>query len=82
MNGYIDQIDGIVHFESEWEGMAEGIGRDLMNVLISFFPAREVLPQWDKQIQSLCYQVNGIIEKIAVAEPDFMVRVLEEPMAH
>lgn len=47
-----------------------------------FLLAREVLPQWDKQIQSLCYQVNGIIEKIGVAEPDFMVRVLEEPMAH
>lgn len=46
-----------------------------------FFAAREVLPQWDKQIQSLCYQVNGIIEKIALAEPEFMVRVLEEPMA-
>lgn len=47
-------------------------------------PAREVLPQWDKQIQSLCYQVNGIIEKVALAEPAFMVRVLEEqePMAH
>lgn len=44
--------------------------------------AREVLPQWDKQIQSLCYQVNGIIEKIGQAEPEFMIRVLEEPMAH
>ena len=35
MNGYIDQIDSIVHFET-----------------------RETLPQWDKQIQSLCYQVR------------------------
>ncbi|EDW46856.1 COP9 signalosome complex subunit 4 [Drosophila sechellia] len=49
MNGHIDQISGIVHFEN-----------------------RELLPQWDKQIQSLCYQVNSIIEKISVAEPDWM----------
>lgn len=52
----------------------------LMFLLIPL--AREVLPQWDKQIQSLCYQVNGIIEKIGQAEPEFMIRVLEEPMAH
>ncbi|KOX72917.1 COP9 signalosome complex subunit 4 [Melipona quadrifasciata] len=45
MNGYIDQIDSIVHFET-----------------------RETLPTWDKQIQSLCYQVNQIIEKIAQTE--------------
>uniref|UniRef100_F6YAS4 COP9 signalosome complex subunit 4 n=1 Tax=Monodelphis domestica TaxID=13616 RepID=F6YAS4_MONDO len=35
MNGFIDQIDGIVHFET-----------------------REALPTWDKQIQSLCFQVT------------------------
>lgn len=57
MNGYIDQIDGIVNFET-----------------------REILPQWDKQIQSLCYQVNAIIEKISVAEPDWMAKVMEEQM--
>ncbi|ALC41033.1 CSN4 [Drosophila busckii] len=49
MNGHIDQISGIVHFEN-----------------------RELLPQWDRQIQSLCYQVNSIIEKISVAEPEWM----------
>ncbi|KAH8257812.1 hypothetical protein KR038_001538, partial [Drosophila bunnanda] len=49
MNGHIDQISGIVHFEN-----------------------RELLPQWDRQIQSLCYQVNSIIEKISVAEPDWL----------
>ncbi|XP_077295912.1 COP9 signalosome subunit 4 [Arctopsyche grandis] len=57
MNGYIDQIDSIVHFET-----------------------REVLPQWDRQIQSLCYQVNSIIEKIAAKEPDWMAGVMEEQM--
>lgn len=57
MNGYIDQIDGIVHFET-----------------------REILPQWDKQIQSLCYQVNAIIEKISATEPEWMAKVMEEQM--
>lgn len=55
MNGYIDQISGIVHFES-----------------------REILPLWDRQIQSLCYQVNSIIEKIGVAEPEWMQKTLAE----
>ncbi|XP_050077839.1 COP9 signalosome complex subunit 4 [Anopheles maculipalpis] len=57
MNGYIDQIDGVVHFET-----------------------REVLPQWDKQIQGLCYQLNGLIEKIGAAEPDWIGKVMEEEM--
>lgn len=59
MNGYIDQIDSIVHFET-----------------------REVLPQWDKQIQSLCYQVNSIIELISKAQPDWILKVMEEQMVH
>ncbi|XP_063855982.1 protein lin-54 homolog isoform X5 [Scylla paramamosain] len=57
MNGYIDQIDGILHFE-----------------------ARDVLPQWDKQIQSLCFQVNGIIEKINIAHPEWVAKVMDEQM--
>jgi len=59
MNGYIDQIDSIVHFET-----------------------REMLPQWDKQIQSLCYQVNSIIELISKAQPDWILKVMEEQMVH
>ncbi|KAK7869618.1 hypothetical protein R5R35_009992 [Gryllus longicercus] len=59
MNGYIDQIDSIVHFET-----------------------REVLPQWDKQIQSLCYQVNQIIEKMTNSEPEWIAKALEEQMVH
>ncbi|XP_026472790.1 COP9 signalosome complex subunit 4 isoform X2 [Ctenocephalides felis] len=59
MNGDIDQIDHIVHFET-----------------------RDVLPQWDKQIQSLCYQVNSIIEKITAAEPDWIARAFDEQMVH
>lgn len=57
MNGYIDQIDSIVHFET-----------------------REILPTWDKQIQSLCYQVNQIIEKIAQTEPEWIAKAMEDQM--
>lgn len=58
MNGCIDQIDSIVHFE-----------------------AQEALPSWDKQIQSLCFQVNSIIEKITAAAPDWMARSDDMQMA-
>lgn len=44
------------------------------------FSAREMLPQWDKQIQSLCYQVNSIIELISKAQPDWIIKVMEEQM--
>jgi len=57
MNGFIDQIDSIVHFET-----------------------REVLPSWDKQIQSICYQVNSIIEKIAIHEPAWLNKVGDDDM--
>lgn len=39
MNGFIDQILAIVHFET-----------------------RDVLPTWDKQIESLCYHVNQVVD--------------------
>lgn len=45
------------------------------------FLAREILPLWDKQIQSLCYQVNDIIEKIAAVEPTWMQKRLDEQMS-
>lgn len=76
MNGYIDQIDGIVNFE----------GQFCFQVQIYFINfnclAREILPQWDKQIQSLCYQVNNIIEKITQAEPAWIAKKLDEEMIH
>ena len=33
--------------------------------------APECLPTWDKQMQQLCTQVNTVIEKIQLAEPDW-----------
>ncbi|XP_038826301.1 COP9 signalosome complex subunit 4 isoform X1 [Salvelinus fontinalis] len=58
MNGFIDQIDGIVHFET-----------------------REPLPTWDKQIQSLCFQVNNLLEKITAAAPEWTAQAIEAQMA-
>lgn len=47
-----------------------------------FYIARETLPTWDKQIQSLCYQVNQIIEKIAQTEPEWIAKAMEDQMVH
>ncbi|KAF2984351.1 hypothetical protein EK904_000739 [Melospiza melodia maxima] len=58
MNGFIDQIDGIVHFET-----------------------REALPTWDKQIQSLCFQVNNLLEKISQTAPEWTAQAMEAQMA-
>ncbi|CAB1318041.1 unnamed protein product [Coregonus sp. 'balchen'] len=58
MNGFIDQIDGIVHFET-----------------------REPLPTWDKQIQSLCFQVNNLLEKITAAAPEWTAQAMEAQMS-
>lgn len=56
------------------------IREECSNESHALFAAREILPQWDKQIQSLCYQVNSLIEKIAAAEPDWMAKLMEEEM--
>lgn len=46
-----------------------------------YFEARDCLPYWDKQIQSLCYDVNQIIEKISKIAPDWMSKYAEEQMS-
>lgn len=56
--------------------------RFLNDFLFYFWIARETLPLWDKQIQSLCYQVNKIIEKIGNVEPEWMAERMEEQMSH
>lgn len=38
---------------------------------IVHFGTPECLPTWDKQMQTLCTQVNTIIEKIQLAEPEW-----------
>ena len=38
------------------------------------FESRQVLQGWDEQIQSVCGQVNNIIDKITASEPSWMAR--------
>jgi len=44
------------------------------------FETKETLDSWDKQIQSLCFQVNSVIDKIGAAEPDWMNKTVESQM--
>lgn len=85
MNGYIDQIDSIVHFESKLQaGVYKNFlfSKNALSLRFVFHVARETLPTWDKQIQSLCYQVNQIIEKIAQTEPEWIAKAMEDQMVH
>jgi len=41
---------------------------------------QEALPTWDKQIQSLCFQVNSIIEKIAATAPEWLSSASDQQM--
>lgn len=43
-----------------------------ISLVFGGFSAREALPRWDVQIQSLCFQVNNIIEKIGASAPQWM----------
>ena len=88
MNGYIDQIDSIVHFECKylfnwkWPCLIFYCQEYSFCNETFFSLAREVLPTWDKQIQSLCFQVNNIIEKIAQSAPEWMTKTMEDQMVH
>ena len=54
------------------------------NVTIAFLffhlSDREALPNWDKQIQNLCFQVNTIIEKVSQNAPEWMAKATEQQM--
>ena len=45
------------------------------------FETRQVLQAWDGQIQSLCWQVNNVIDKITIAEPDWIAKTQENQMS-
>lgn len=49
-------------------------------LFLSLTSAREPLPTWDKQIQSLCFQVNNLLEKIRVAAPEWAAQAMETQM--
>lgn len=44
------------------------------------FESRNVLQTWDDQIQSLCFQVNGVIERISATEPEWLAKTLDAQM--
>jgi len=44
------------------------------------FESKQMLDTWDKQIQSLCFQVNTVIDKISGAEPDWLNKTMESQM--
>ncbi|RXG73800.1 COP9 signalosome complex subunit 4, partial [Armadillidium vulgare] len=60
------------------EGRMKGYIDQIDGIL--YFEGREALPQWDKQIQSLCFQVNTIIECIHSAYPEWVTKVIDEQM--
>lgn len=47
---------------------------------IIHFEAREPLPAWDRQIESLCYQANGILDKISQLAPEWTTSALDSHM--
>lgn len=51
--------------EERMNGFIDQIGS------IVHFGTPECLPTWDKQMQTLCTQVNTVIEKIQMAEPEW-----------
>uniref|UniRef100_A0A672LBP5 COP9 signalosome complex subunit 4 n=1 Tax=Sinocyclocheilus grahami TaxID=75366 RepID=A0A672LBP5_SINGR len=48
--------------------------------IVKYFQTREPLPTWDKQIQSLCFQVNNLLEKISQAAPAWTAQAIEAQM--
>jgi len=44
------------------------------------FERRQMLDTWDKQIQSLCLQVNNVIDKITVKEGEWLNKTMELQM--
>lgn len=52
----------------------------IINYVSLCLSAREPLPTWDKQIQSLCFQVNNLLEKIRQAAPEWAAQAMETQM--
>jgi len=45
------------------------------------FESRQVLETWDNQIENLCFQVNSIIDKIGLVEPEWLAKTIENQMS-
>merc|ERR1712126_65593 len=44
------------------------------------FERRQMLDTWDRQIQSLCHQVNSVIDKITTKEGEWLNKTMESQM--
>ncbi|ESO08836.1 hypothetical protein HELRODRAFT_190631 [Helobdella robusta] len=63
--------------------ISEGRMNGYIDQIDSFvhFEVHDALPCWDKQIQSLCVQVNEVVEKIRTLDPDWMAKHEESMMS-
>ena len=48
---------------------------------IVFFENRETLPTWDTQIQSICLEVNSVVDKIYDAHPEWAAETMDRILA-
>merc|ERR1712002_559220 len=44
------------------------------------FESKQMLDTWDRQIQSLCFQVNNVIDRITTKEPEWLNKTMESQM--
>jgi len=47
---------------------------------ILYFEDRDVLPQWDKQIESVCCQLNNVIDMVRSNQPEWYLKSSQENM--
>ena len=50
----------------------------LLSVCLS---GRDALPSWDRQIESVCQQVNQVVEQISALHPQWVAETLETQMS-
>ena len=60
------------------EGRMSGFIDQIDSIL--HFDRKEVLPEFDQQIQSLCFQVNNVIDKISQKESEWINNLHEQQM--
>ena len=82
MEGHINQIDGIVHFGST--NVLQTWDRLVLSTYRMFAQGLRFDTHYSKyhehifsQIQSICFQVNTIIDKISVAEPEWLAKTID-----
>ena len=46
------------------------------------YTEQEALPSWDRKIRYVCYQVNGIMDKISAQHSQWVSSTLDAQMAH